>query len=77
MSLLTWLRTLLLPAANPGDRIRISVQCDVNPEWPCAAAICEGEITTLIAVTGTAPAAVVRLEKPLTARGVTSRFVFR
>lgn len=75
MFLLTWLRDLLSRTANPGDRIRISVQCDVNPEWPCDAADCEGEITALIAVTGGAPAAVVRLERPLTARGVTSRFV--
>jgi hypothetical protein len=47
---------------NLGDHIRIFVEFDLNPEWPRYAADCEGEITALIAVTGGAPAAVVRLE---------------
>lgn len=60
---------------SAGDRVRLSGGHEAQPEWLRGESYRDGEVTAFIAIPNGPPAAVVRLDEPLTIRGVTSVFL--
>jgi hypothetical protein len=68
--MLFWRRRL-----QPGDRVKLFGGYDMDPEWLCGKNEHTGTLIRFMPGQNPKPAAVVRLDAPLTVQGVTGEFL--